>query len=219
MKKTKKFPIGLKVGAASLLAGSIIWVAFANGKFIPVPSYTVSRVIDGDTFVTAENQHVRLAGVEAPELDRCGGEEAKQALEKLIMGKPIYFKMIFSDTYNRMVSLVYTKDTYVNKKLLQSGYAYYMPRASTEQIADLKPAGDYARSHKAGIFSDTCTQTVHTTKPSCNIKGNVRNGNIYYLPDCGVYHNTVVQLYMGDRWFCTEQEAIKAGFRKPEQCK
>lgn len=29
---------------------------------------------------------------------------------------------------------------------------------------------------------------------------------------------TKVQLYLGDVWFCSEKEAIKAGFRKPEQC-
>ena len=217
-KKTRAFPVKTAVGIAAAATGAVVWLAFGKGKLIPMQAYTVQRVIDGDTFVTAENQYVRVAGIQAPEMGFCGADEAKKELEKLVMGKPIYFKMIFSDQYNRMVSLVYTGDGYVNEEMLKKGYATYAPRTSTENLGDLKDAGAYAREHKLGIFSTECTQLTNPDSPSCNIKGNVRNGKIYYLPDCGVYHNTSVQLYMGDRWFCSEKEAIAAGFRKPAQC-
>ena len=103
--------------------------------------------------------------------------------------------------------------------MLENGYSYYSRSSPGEIGDDLKKATEKAREEKKGIFSDSCTQMVNKEKASCNIKGNDRNGKIYYVPECGVYNNVTVQLYLGDRWFCTEKEAIKAGFRKPEQCK
>ncbi len=205
--------------ATGIVATSFFWITSGNGKsLVPVPAYEVSRVIDGDTFVTTENQYIRIASVEAPEIDRCGGKEAKQALEDLILKKPLYLKVLFRDAYDRLVSQVYVGNAYVNETLIRDGYAYYLPRGKAESLTELKRAGEYAREKKLGIFSQTCTQVTNADSPSCAVKGNVRNGNIYYTPECGVYHNTVVQLYLGDRWFCSEKEAIEAGFRKPKQC-
>lgn len=84
---------------------------------------------------------------------------------------------------------------------------------------ELQKTGNTAREKKIGIFSATCTQQTNTKKPSCDIKGNDGPyGKFYYLPECGMYNQAVVQLYRGDQWFCTEQEAKKAGFRSPSQC-
>jgi len=175
-------------------------------------------VIDGDTFETKEKQHIRIASTESPELNQCGGKEAKEALESLIMNKPVYLKVTFRDPYQRLVSLVYADGKFINKEMLVRGYSYYA--RGTEGFSDeLQGAGEVARTKKIGIFSDSCTQMTNKEKPSCNIKGNDRNGKIYYMPECGVYDNVMVQLYLGDRWFCNEKEAISAGFRRPEQCK
>jgi endonuclease YncB( thermonuclease family) len=207
------------VGGSILATGAFVLVVFGHGNPIPVPAYTVSRVIDGDTFVTKENIYVRVASIEAPPLDLCGGKEAKIALESYVLGKPVVMKILFRDPYNRQVSLVYTPSLYVNEALVKNGFAYYLPRTTAESVTELKKAGEYAREKKLGIFSETCTQTINKEQPACTIKGNTRNGNIYYLPACGVYPNTQVQLYLGDRWFCSEKDAISAGFRKPAQCK
>lgn len=215
----KKISIGPIIGATGIAIGSLLWVSFGKGNPIPVPAYSVERVIDGDTFVTTEQQHIRVAAVEAPEMGVCGAEEAKEKLESLIFGKPVMLKVLYRDPYNRLVSMVYTKEGYVNEALMKQGFAYYQPRGKADNLQDLKKAGEYAREKQLGIFSISCTQIVNPKNPSCNIKGNTRNGNIYYMPSCGVYQNTVVQLYLGDQWFCSEKEAIAKGFRKPDQCK
>lgn len=135
------------------------------------------------------------------------------------MGKPVYLKVVYRDPYQRLVSLVYTKDIFVNESMAVNGHSYYF-RGGLGEISDrLRIASGKAREMKRGIFSDSCTQMVNKQKPKCNIKGNTLNGNIYYMPDCGVYDNVTVQLYLGDRWFCTEKDAVNAGFRKPGQCK
>ncbi|KGN35477.1 sunset domain-containing protein, partial [Knoellia aerolata] len=50
----------------------------------------------------------------------------------------------------------------------------------------------------------------------CVIKGNIssRGEKIYHVPGGGSYEDTVVTASKGERWFCTEQEAETAGWRK-----
>lgn len=216
---SRKFRIGAAIAAAaSIASGAYFLISTNKDKSIPVLSYEVLRVIDGDTFETKEKQHIRIAATESPELDQCGGDEAKAALEKLVLNKPVYLKVTFRDPYQRLVSLVYADGKFINKEMLAHGYSYYA--RGTEGFSDeLRQAGEVARGKKIGVFSNSCTQMVNKAKPSCNIKDNDRNGKIYYTPECGVYKNVTVQLYLGDRWFCSEKEAINAGFRRPEQCK
>ncbi|MEC4991342.1 MAG: cold shock domain-containing protein [Oscillatoria sp. PMC 1068.18] len=54
-------------------------------------------------------------------------------------------------------------------------------------------------------------------KPECIIKGNISisTGNkIYHLPGMEDYESTVIDPAKGERWFCTESEAIANGWRK-----
>lgn len=55
------------------------------------------------------------------------------------------------------------------------------------------------------------------TKPGCTIKGNIsiNTGNkIYHLPGMEDYESTVIDPTQGEKWFCTESEAIANGWRK-----
>lgn len=58
------------------------------------------------------------------------------------------------------------------------------------------------------------------TRSGCVIKGNVSKWNndkhIYHCPNWRDYDKTEVNLSEGDRWFCSEAEALAAGFSKPE---
>jgi hypothetical protein len=52
----------------------------------------------------------------------------------------------------------------------------------------------------------------------CPIKGNIsRSGErIYHTPwDDRFYERTQIDPSHGERWFCSEQEAVEAGFRAP----
>jgi hypothetical protein len=54
---------------------------------------------------------------------------------------------------------------------------------------------------------------------SCNIKGNISvNGErIYHLPGQTYYSETQINSRRGERWFCSEQEAGAAGWRKAKR--
>lgn len=219
--KKKKSSLSKKtvgVAAAVILAtGGFFLFKNEQGKSFQVPAYSVLRVIDGDTFETKEKQLIRLSSLDAPEVDRCWGPEAKKALENLILDKPLYLKVQYRDPHYRLISVVYTSEGSVNETMVKEGNGYYA-KTGKDTGDEMLRAAEYAREHKKGIYSPKCTQTTNIDNPTCQIKGNTRDEYIYYKPNCGFYNQVEVQLYRGDRWFCTEQEAQKAGFRKPSQC-
>jgi len=64
----------------------------------------------------------------------------------------------------------------------------------------------------------TCGYTYH--KPGCDIKWNIsrRWEKIYHLPWRKYYSRTIITPSKGERWFCTEQEAIRC-WRRPSRIK
>lgn len=79
---------------------------------------TVTRVIDGDTFLTKSRKHpVRLANVDAPEKGRKGGRKATQKLRNLIQGKKVEVRTVALDTYGRSVANVKRGHISVNKAM------------------------------------------------------------------------------------------------------
>lgn len=51
----------------------------------------------------------------------------------------------------------------------------------------------------------------------CNIKGNISQNTgerIYHVPGQRYYEMTVISPRYGERWFCNEDEARRAGWRK-----
>jgi micrococcal nuclease len=144
---------------------------------------------------------------------------SKAELEKLILGKKVFLKVNRKDVYYRLIAEVYTPSGNVGQKLLEKGMATFANKGWYKSKEYLK-ASDKAQVKKIGVYSDKCTQTENPKNPKCNIKGNRRGEeSIYHYPGCGQYNNTIVQLYLGDQWFCTEKEAQKAGFTKGSDCK
>jgi hypothetical protein len=50
----------------------------------------------------------------------------------------------------------------------------------------------------------------------CNIKGNIstRGERIYHVPGQKYYNETRISASHGERWFCSEEEARAAGWRR-----
>lgn len=75
----------------------------------------------------------------------------------------------------------------------------------------------------AGYFADEITGSgiaafaISQVSPSCKIKGNISinsGARIYHVPGQKYYSQTRIRPEHGERWFCTEAEAQKAGWRK-----
>ena len=52
----------------------------------------------------------------------------------------------------------------------------------------------------------------------CLIKGNInkKGDRIYHVPGWKDYDKTDIDVEMGEQWFCTEQDALDAGWRAPK---
>ena len=76
---------------------------------------TVSRVIDGDTFETAERREsIRLEDVYAPESHEPGGAAATTKLKALIDGKVVRIEDKGYDDYGRLLAQVQVNGVSVN---------------------------------------------------------------------------------------------------------
>lgn len=203
-----------------VLAGSLALNAFLLNR-PPGDLIKVLGVIDGDTLVLDGKVRLRLRHLDAPELEFCGGEEAKKLLTELSEGKSVRVEEKIMDQQGRPMALVYLGSTLINQTILASGWARYHSD-QTSQTAVLQAAADGAKEDRLGIFSQQCYQKENPDNPKCNIKGNIDKSTKvrkYYLPNCAQYQFTIVEKDIGEDWFCTEDQARAAGFTRAATCK
>jgi micrococcal nuclease len=183
----------------------------------------VIGVIDGDTIVLEGKIRVRLRHVDSPELEYCGGKQAKELLESLVVGKTVRLEELIPDQRGRGMALIFNGNKLINQELLASGWSRYHSDNSTKKDI-LKHTADTSKLEKKGLF-ELCHSVVHKSSPECMIKGNIDDNapstskRKFYTPDCAQYSFTIVEEDMGEQWFCSEHEAIQAGFKKAETCK
>lgn len=134
-------------------------------------TYTVQRVIDGDTIELNTGERVRYIGINTPETKHpskgveCFGPEASKFNTQLVKGKTITMEKDVSDTdrYGRLLRYIYVDDLFVNLELVKQGYAYsssYPPDVKHQDR--LREAESYARSNKLGLWND-CQEKTNTT--------------------------------------------------------
>ena len=78
----------------------------------------VARVVDGDSFETADGKRIRLLGIDAPELDNCMGTQARDTLEILVKDKVVRLKDQVKDDYGRILANVFVGRIFVNKEII-----------------------------------------------------------------------------------------------------
>lgn len=181
--------------------------------------YKVEAVIDGDSLILKNDQSVRLGNIDAPELELCGGAQAKKRLEDLVLGKTVKLDVFSHDRFNRPLAMVYIGNLLVNEVLLKEGLVRYDGTPSPQR-ENLKKAYDYAFKNRIGIFSSLCF-SEKPEDPKCLIKGNISRANndkTYHFPGCSGYQQVMVEKDFGESWFCSEKEAKKAGYEKSENC-
>lgn len=96
-------------------------------------------VIDGDTIVI-EKTHVRLAGIDAPELDHPYGKKAKFALAALCKGQVVTARISGDVTYERVVAHCTLADgTDLSAALVKQGLALDWAKFSGGAYRPLEP--------------------------------------------------------------------------------
>jgi len=114
--------------------------------------------IDGDTFVTQNGEHIRILGINAPEIGQPYSEEAKQALQELIDNKDITLTIYTDqpkDAYGRTLAEVRMYKGNIGRILTSNGLARWNP--SKDIDIDEKPyqdAEEIAKQRHLGIWKN-----------------------------------------------------------------
>ena len=213
-KKSSWKKVIVAVGAIGIIAGSA-----TVAKRVVDPGELVTQVYDGDTFNISNKQNIRLFSVDAPELGNCYGKEAKEALTKKILGKKVILKSPRTDYYKRVQAYVYVDGEFVNEYLVKNGYASEHGEGTPETDI-VMVANTFAKENKLGIYSEECSPSK-PPKKGCIVKGNIEyntGDRKYLIPGCHNYTQTIVEKFRGEDWFCSEKEAMNAGYSKYSNC-
>lgn len=188
-----------------------------------------AEVVDGDT-IKVGGLPVRLQGIDAPEglqsCERSGkkypcGKEATKRLAALIRGRTVSCKIIGRDDFDRILGICLAGDTELNAAMVSSGWALaflkYSDRYAAEQrLAETAQAGLWAGSFDKPWDWRLGKVQEADNSGDCVIKGNIGRGGerIYHMPFQQFYSRTKIDEGKGERWFCTEEDAIDAGWRR-----
>lgn len=124
----------------------------------PPPSIPASRkiigrawIIDGDTLLVNQIK-IRLAGIDAPELDEPWGRKSKWAMVNLCKGKTIHVDLTGETSYDRLVGTCYLADgTDIGAELVKKGLALDGSYYSQGKYIHLEPGGARQRLARYGL--------------------------------------------------------------------
>jgi endonuclease YncB( thermonuclease family) len=200
----------------------------------------VPKLIDGDSFEIA-GTGVRLFGIDAPEgrqtCRRDGGDwpcgsAAAAKLSQLVGASPLVCTRTDTDSYGRMVAVCRAGAVDLGREMVAAGFALAYRRYSNDYVG----AEAEAHAAKRGLWASEFTPpwdwrqtgdrrsagepSATPPRAECRgkITGNISLGSgrrIYHVPGSRDYESTKIDESQGERWFCTEQEAIQAGWRAP----
>jgi len=160
--------------------------AAANEAACKAPAYDaavgIKYVIDGDTVILAGGDHLRLIGLDTPEINHEGGasetgaEAARRYLVTLLHGTgpyPLIYGRDRHDHYGRLLGHLFLPDhTNVQAELLRRGYA--TPLTLPPNLGFLgcyRAAVAAARSAHLGIWRLPRYQTVAATSLAADTRG------------------------------------------------
>ncbi len=189
-------------------------------------------IVDGDT-IKILGLSLRLSAIDAPEAlqqckDKSGspwncGRASTRALAGLLNQGEVTCSGDKKDAYKRLLVFCTVNGINVNQWMVSKGWAFafikYDKRYQGQQIR--------AESKRVGIWRGTVqkpwewrrgklTEASTGKQGDCLIKGNInrRKERIYHMPFHQFYGRTRINEAKGERWFCTENEALKAGWRR-----
>ena len=98
-------------------------------------------VVDGDTIII-QGVSIRLAGIDAPELDHPYGQRARSAMIRLCAGQPVTAQLVGHVSYERAVAICTLPDGRdLAAELVKEGLALDWPKFSGGRYRQFEPPG------------------------------------------------------------------------------
>lgn len=187
----------------------------------PPASARVARVIDGDTVVLAGGAHVRLVGIDAPEMERNGrpadflAHRSRDYLAVLLVGKTVRLEYDREryDRYGRLLAYLFLADgNLVNAALLRQGLArVYLHPPNDRYQKELLAAQQEAMAAGRGLWQK---QVAHQPAEAYYL-GN-KNSRRLHRPGCPLG----TRMAPANRVrFNSLQEAYQQGYSPCRSCK
>jgi micrococcal nuclease len=141
----------------------VILLSFFGGYAHPFAQdwVKVKRVVDGDTLLLANDEWVRLIGVDTPEtkhpqkpIERFG-KEASLFTKEMVEGKEVRLEYDWQrrDKYNRLLAYVYLSDgTFLNAEIIKQGYGFAYTKYPFKYLEDFREYEREARENKKGLW-------------------------------------------------------------------
>lgn len=188
-------------------------------------------ISDGDTLRLGAVR-IRLHGIDAPEkkqtcrteqgIDWPCGQFVAARLAEWIGDSDVTCRRTDTDRYGRMVAKCSMSGTDISAWLVENGLALAYRKYSRDYV----PAERRAAAADLGLWSGSVQVPASyrlaaragnaPPDPACAIKGNVsKSGRIYHAPGGKWYNKTKIDTKRGERWFCSVDEAQRAGWRAP----
>ncbi len=116
--------------------------------------WRVVGVQDGDTLIcldeTNQQQRVRLADIDAPELAQDYGKEAREAVAALVFGKTVEVSERGRDEAGRWISQVMVNGVDVNRQMVAMGAAWRDPGSSDQTLPAVQAQ---AQAQRIGLWA------------------------------------------------------------------
>jgi endonuclease YncB( thermonuclease family) len=171
------------------------------------------------------------------------GDAAAAELRRLVGSRDVTCEQRDTDTYGRIVAVCRVGTTDLGSAMVRAGLALAYRQYSDAYVDEEREARTARRGVWAGEFTPPKTyrserreapnERAAPAQPSqragtaaiapqgqrdgCYIKGNInaRGDKIYHALSSRSYDETVIDESRGERWFCTEAEARREGWRAP----
>lgn len=178
---------------------------------------------------------------------QCFGKEASNKAVELLFNKKVKLEADSTqgelDKYGRLLRYVIREDgLFFNKWMIENGYAHeYTYSKPYKYQQEFKNAQQEAETQKRGLWADNACPSAPVEAPksvtptsvapvtsaptpaptqACTIKGNISSDGrkLYHLTNCPSYKATKIEESQGEKWFCSEPEAVQAGWTKAGNC-
>lgn len=141
----------------------LLFFIICQGVYAETLNGIVLRVSDGDTITLLTNNkkriNVRLAYIDAPELNQVFGQISKLKLKKLLNAQTVKIDVHTLDKWDRLVGTVYLNNQDINLEMINMGMAWHYKLYARSQVHSArllyKNAEQHAKKMGIGLWANT----------------------------------------------------------------